>query len=103
LKNITLGQILIWLAVASTSASIARIILHHLRGGLTIWIPLDEKNPNRFWRIYSKTEMTAAWAALALGKFAKKGDETKLLVIPDTKEAINEALETAGEPREGQR
>jgi hypothetical protein len=73
-----------------------------LRGGLTIWIPHDEKNQNRFWKFYTRLEATSAWTVLALVKFAKKGDETKLLVIPDTKEAINEALEAAGEPREGQ-
>jgi hypothetical protein len=103
MKNLTIGQVLAWLAVASASASVVRIVLHYLRGGLVIWIALDEKNPSRFWRVYGKLEATAAWLALALGKFARKGDQSKLLVIPDTKVAINEALETAGELREGQK
>lgn len=100
MKNITLVQVLAWIATVSTSASVARILLHHLRGGLVIWVQFDEKNPNRFWRVYGRLEATAAWAALSLGKFARKGDDSKLLVIPDTREAINEALETAGELRE---
>jgi hypothetical protein len=103
MKNLIIGQALAWLAIASTSASIARIVLHHLRGGLVIWVELDEKNPSPFWRIYAKFEATAARFSLALGKFARKGDRSKLLVIPDTKAAINEALETAGELREGQK
>jgi hypothetical protein len=93
MKNLTLGQLLTYAAYISVGASLARIVLHHLRDGIAIYVPYDSTNPSRFWLFYAKLEATAAWLSIALGKFAKKG-EGGLILVPDTKEGINKALET---------
>lgn len=87
MKNLTLGQILTIAAYISTFASLVRIGMHHFRDGIKIWIPFDEKQPNRFWRNYRKVEATFAWFALALEKF--KGKQGTVATEPAT---LGEAL-----------
>ena len=95
---ISIGTIYVWLSTVSTTSSLVRIGMHWLRGVplLLLICPYDEASPSRFWRIYRGFEDTAAYIALSLAKFARKGDEGRLLIIPDTKAALDDALKTVG-------
>lgn len=95
MKNLTVAQLITYATYIVAGASLLRVILHHLRGALVIWIAFDAASPSRFWRFYEKLEATTAYVAIALGKYARKG-EGQLMVLPADRDVVNRELEQLG-------
>lgn len=66
--TVDVGRVLDWVVWASFGASIARVGVHWLKGGLAIWIEPGAS----FWTAYSKLEDTLAWLSISLSKFGKR-------------------------------
>ena len=65
---ITLTEVIHIVAEVSLWASIARVGMHRVRGGLSIWLPAT----SWLWAVFDKTEDTLAYIAVSLEKLGKK-------------------------------
>ena len=92
--NLTIEQLLEYLAIAVTVASVVRLVLHWLRGLLTIWLPFHPERPSGFWRFFDKFDQTLAYVALSLGAYGKKE-----VLVEKISQQIREKEEKQNQPR----